>query len=146
MNLKGSPYENNAIFKFWNVIYPIFIYFVAINLAVSLFAVFAAFLGADIQKQYMALQTAAVAVTLPFIVRYYRKDQKEPTAFWERMKRVSEKKTSARKAANAIWMVLAGASAGAALNNLLALTALKEISRGFQEALFWASLRVISLA
>lgn len=134
MNLKGSPYENNAIFKFWNVIYPIFIYFVAINLAVSLFAVFAAFLGADIQKQYMALQTAAVAVTLPFIVRYYRKDQKEPTAFWERMKRVSEKKTSARKAANAIWMVLAGASAGAALNNLLALTALKEISRGFQEA------------
>ena len=50
------------------------------------------------------------------------------------MKRVSEKKTSARKAANAIWMVLAGASAGAALNNLLALTALKEISRGFQEA------------
>lgn len=45
MNLKGSPYENNAIFKFWNVIYPIFIYFVAINLAVSLFAVFAAFSG-----------------------------------------------------------------------------------------------------
>ena len=88
MNLKGSPYENNAIFKFWNVIYPIFIYFVAINLAVSLFAVFAAFLGADIQKQYMALQTAAVAVTLPFIVRYYREVQNEPKAVLVTIKRV----------------------------------------------------------
>lgn len=133
MNPKGNP-NNNAIFKSWNVIYPIFIYFVVTNLAMSLFAVFASFLGADVKEQYMALQTAAVAVTIPFIVRYYSKDRKEPTVFWAHMEQTSEKKTSGQKAANAVLMFLAGASAGAALNNLLALTALKEISPGFQEA------------
>ena len=38
MNPKSNPYSSNAMFKSWNVIYPIFIYFVATNLAMSLFA------------------------------------------------------------------------------------------------------------
>lgn len=134
MNPKSNPYSSNAMFKSWNVIYPIFIYFVVTNLAMSLFAVFASFLGADAQEQYMALQTAAVAVTIPFIVRYYSKDRKEPTAFWIHMEQTYTKKSSSQKAINALLMFAAGASAGAALNNLLALTALKEISPGFQEA------------
>lgn len=85
MNQRNNPYSNSAIFKSWNVIYPVFIYFVVTNLAMSLFAMLASFLGADIQKQYMALQTATVAVTIPFIVRYYQRDRKEPTVFWEHM-------------------------------------------------------------
>lgn len=133
MNPKKNPYGSNAIFKSWNVIYPIFIYFVATNLAMSLFAMFASFLGADVQEQYMALQTAAVAVTIPFIVRYYSKDRKEPTVFWQHMELEFQKKSSIQKTGNGILMFLAGAFVGAALNNLLALTALKEISQGFQE-------------
>ena len=127
-NKKDSP-----VFKSWNVIYPVFIYFVVTNLAMSLFAMLASFLGADYQEQYMALQTATVAVTIPFIVRYYDKDKKEPTVFWEHMNLEFEKKTSAQKIINGIVMFLAGATAGMALNNILALTTLEEISEGYQE-------------
>lgn len=133
MNPKNNPYNNNAIFKSWNVIYPVFIYFVVTNLAMSLFAMFATFLGADYQEQYMALQTAAVAVTIPFIFRYYERDRKEPTVFWEHMRMEYEKKTRKQKIGNGILVFLTGAMAGMTLNNVIALTTLKEISGGYQE-------------
>ena len=38
-NKKDSP-----VFKSWNVIYPVFIYFVVTNLAMTLFAMLASFL------------------------------------------------------------------------------------------------------
>ncbi|MCI9491734.1 MAG: CPBP family intramembrane metalloprotease [Lachnospiraceae bacterium] len=134
MNQRNNPYSNSAIFKSWNVIYPVFIYFVVTNLAMSLFAMLASFLGADIQKQYMALQTATVAVTIPFIVRYYQRDRKEPTVFWEHMGKEFSGKSTAQIAVNGLLMFLAGAILGMALNNALALTALEEISEGYQEA------------
>ena len=127
-NIQYSP-----IFKSWNMIYPIFIYFVVTNVAMTVFTMFAVFLGADPQEQYMMLQTAAVAVTIPFIARYYQKDKKEPTVFWEHMELEFEKKTTARKVGNGILMFLAGAAAGMMLNNLLMLTGLEEISQGYQE-------------
>ena len=104
MNQRNNPYSNSAIFKSWNVIYPVFIYFVVTNLAMSLFAMLASFLGADIQKQYMALQTATVAVTIPFIVRYYQRDRKEPTVFWEHMGKEFSGKSTAQIAVNGLLM------------------------------------------
>lgn len=124
---------NSPIFKSWNVIYPIFIYFVAINLSMSLFTMFAVFLGADPNEQYMALQTASVAVTIPFIARFFQKDKNEPTVFWEHMNLEIRKKQSAKKALNGVLMFLAGAAIGAFLNNLLILSGLEEISQGYQE-------------
>ena len=82
MNLRDR--QNSPILKSWNVIYPIFIYFVVMNLAMSLFAMLASFLGADYQEQYMALQTATVAVTIPFIANYYNKDRKQLNVWWNR--------------------------------------------------------------
>ena len=124
---------NSPIFKSWNVIYPIFIYFVATNLSMSLFTMLAVFLGADPEEQYMALQTASVAVTIPFIAHYYQKDRNEPTVFWEHMGIEIEKKSMAKKVLNGILMFLAGAAAGVALNNLLILSGLEEISEGYQQ-------------
>ncbi len=131
MNLKNK--QNSPIFKSWNVIYPVFIYFVVTNLAMTLFAMLASFLGADYKEQYMALQTATVAVTIPFIASYYNKDRKEPTVFWEHMGMALGRKAPWQKIANGALMFLAGAFIGTALNNLLALTALEEISEGYQE-------------
>ena len=74
--------QNSPVFKAFNIIYPVFVYFVATNLSMSLFTMFAVFLGAEPQEQYMALQTASVAVTIPFIARFYQKDRNEPTVFW----------------------------------------------------------------
>lgn len=126
-------YNNSPIFKSWNVIYPVFIYFVVTNLAMTLFAVLASFLGADYEEQYMALQTASVAVTIPFIARYYNKDQKEPTVFWEHMGMEFAKKSQKQKIGNGLLALLAGAVLGTALNNILALTTLEKISEGYQE-------------
>ncbi len=124
---------NSPIFKSWNVIYPIFIYFVATNLSMSLFTMLAVFLGADPEEQYMALQTASVAVTIPFIAHYYQKDKNEPTVFWEHMNIEISKKSMAKRVLNGILMFLAGAAAGVALNNLLILSGLEKISEGYQQ-------------
>lgn len=126
-------YNNSPIFKSWNVIYPVFIYFVVTNLAMTLFAMLASFLGADYQEQYMALQTASVAVTIPFIARYYNRDKKEPTVFWEHMGMEFEEKSQKQKIGNGLLALLAGAVLGTALNNILALTTLEKISEGYQE-------------
>lgn len=131
MNPKSNQY--NAIFKSWNIIYPVFIYFVVTNLAMSLFAMFAAFLGADYQEQYMAFQTASVAVTIPFIARYFDKDRREPTVFQQHMQIELGKKTAVQRTVNGILMLITGAVAGTALNNVLAFTALEKISEGYQE-------------
>lgn len=125
--------KNSPIFKSWNVIYPVFIYFVVTNLSMSLFTIFAVFLGADPTEQYMMLQTASVAVTIPFIARYYQKDQAESTVFWKHMQLELRKKTMAVKIANGVLMFLAGTAVGAALNNILMFTNLEEISQGYQE-------------
>jgi len=98
-----------------------------------LLAMLASFLGADYKEQYMALQTATVAVTIPFIANYYNKDRREPTVFWEHMGMVFGQKAVWQRVANGMLMFLAGAVAGMALNNILALTALEEISEGYQE-------------
>lgn len=134
MNPKSNPYNHSIIFQSWNVIYPVLIYFVVINLAMSLFAMLASFLGADYQKLYMALQAAATAAALPFLFRFYQRDQKEPATFWARMGREFARKTPAQKFRNGLLMFLSGAAAGMALNNIIALTALEEISKGYQEA------------
>ncbi|MCI9136154.1 MAG: CPBP family intramembrane metalloprotease [Lachnospiraceae bacterium] len=126
-------YNNSPIFKSWNVIYPVFIYFVVTNLAMTLFAMLASFLGAEYQEQYMALQTASVAVTIPFIARYYNKDRKEPTMFWKYTEMEFEKKSQKQKIGNGVLALLAGAVLGTALNNILALTTLEKISEGYQE-------------
>lgn len=124
---------NSPIFKSWNVIYPIFIYFVAINLSMSLFTMLASFLRADPEEQYMALQTAAVAVTIPFVAKYYRKDRGEPTVFWQHMDTILEKKSTAMRIVNGVLMFLAGAAAGIALNNMLIMSSLVERSEEFQQ-------------
>ncbi len=100
MNPKSNPYNHSIIFQSWNVIYPVLIYFVVINLAMSLFAMLASFLGADYQKLYMALQAAATAAALPFLFRFYQRDQKGPATFWARMGREFARKTPAQKFRN----------------------------------------------
>lgn len=124
---------NSPIFKSWNVIYPIFIYFVATNLSMSLFTMLAVFLGANPEEQYMALQTASVAVTIPFIAHYFQKDKNEPTVFWEHMDIEIKKKSMAKRVLNGVLMFLTGAVAGVTLNNLLILSGLEEISEGYQQ-------------
>ena len=125
--------RESRVFKSWNVIYPVLIYFVVTNLSMSLFTMLAVFLGADPQEQYMMLHTVVAAVTIPFIAWHYQKDKAQPTVFWEHMELEWNKKTMAVRVSNGVLMFFAGAFVGIALNNLLILSALEEVSQGYQE-------------
>ncbi|MCI8299932.1 MAG: CPBP family intramembrane metalloprotease [Lachnospiraceae bacterium] len=125
--------SNRPLFQVWNLILPLLVYFVIINVSMSLFAMFATFSGLDPQKQYMMLQTAATAVTIPFILRYYREDKARPTVFWKHMQPVMDQKSVRQRAVGGILMFLAGAALGTALNNMIMLSGLQEISQGYRE-------------
>lgn len=125
--------SNNSIGQSWNVVYPIFMYFVVINIAMYVCTMIAVGLGADYEKQYMMIQTAAVAVTIPFIYRYYEKDQKEPTVCHQHLSELLAGKSMKLKIVNGILMAAVGAAAGISLNNIMTMTRLEELSEGYQE-------------
>lgn len=117
----------------WNVVYPIFMYFVVINIAMYICTMIAVGLGADYGEQYMMIQTAAAALTIPFIYRYYERDCKEPTACQQRLAEILAGKSRNQKIINGILMASAGAAAGITLNNIMTMTRLEEWSKGYQE-------------
>lgn len=131
MNQKNNVYK--SMMKSFNVIYPILIYFVVMTVAINVFAVILVNLGGDYKEQYMLLQTLVSAVTIPFIYHFYRKDKKEPTVFHQHLTECLEQKDKKRKVVNGILMFLTGVTAGVAMNNVIAMTALKEMSGAFQE-------------
>ncbi|NBH14645.1 CPBP family intramembrane metalloprotease [Lachnospiraceae bacterium] len=120
-------------FSLWNLLSPILVSVVVMNLLTSLFAVLAVFWGTDPKEQYMMLQAAATAATIPVIAGYYRKDQAQPTMFWERMHLILEKKSVVQRTVTGFFMFLTGAVLGIALNNMILLTNLQESSPGYQK-------------
>lgn len=125
--------SNNSFGQSWNVVYPIFMYFVVINIAMYVCTMIAVGLGADYEKQYMMIQTAAVAITIPFIYRYYERDRKEPTVCHQHLAELLAGKSTNQKIVNGILMAAAGAAAGITLNNMMTMTRLEELSKGYQE-------------
>lgn len=132
MNQKKTLYGD--LFKSAGVVYPLLVYFVAISVAMNLISAIAVKLGIDPQKQYMAIQTIATAVTIPFIYTFYRKDRLEPTTCQQHLSEIFEQKDKNEKLLDGILMFLTGAVTGIALNNLMAMTVLEQISEGYQEA------------
>lgn len=131
MRQKNTMYGD--LFKAAGVVYPLLIYYVVITVAMSLVTAMAVKLGIDPQKQYMAIQAIATAVTIPFIYYFYRKDRREPTACQLFLSQKFERKSKKEKVQDCILMFLTGAVAGIALNNLIGLTKLEELSLSYQE-------------
>lgn len=131
MNQKKTMYGD--LFKSAGVVYPLLVYYVIISVAMSLFTAIAVKLGVDPQEQYMAIQTIATAVTIPFIYSFYRKDRLEPTTCQQHLSEIFEQKDKNEKLLDGVLMFLTGAVTGIALNNLMAMTVLEKISEGYQE-------------
>lgn len=131
MNQKNTMY--GGLFSAAGVVYPMLIYFVVLTLAMNLCTAIAIKLGVDPQQQYMALQTVATVITLPFIFYFYRKDRKQPTACQMHLSQIFEGKSRKEKIFDGVMMFLTGALAGITLNNLVAMTAIKQISEGYQK-------------
>lgn len=131
MKQKSNRYY--AMMETFKVIYPILIYFVVMIVAMDIFTVILVNLGGDYKKQYMLLQTLVSVVTIPFVYHFYREDRKKPTVFHQHLAENLGQKETGKRIGNGILMFLAGASAGIAMNNIIAMTGLKESSGAFQE-------------
>lgn len=129
--------KNNAMYGSLSaaagVVYPLLAYFVVITIAMNLCAAIASKLGIDVQEQYMAIQTIATAITIPFIYHFYRKDRLEPTLCQLHLSERFEQKSKNEKIRDGVLMFLTGATAGIALNNLMAMTNLEQISGSYQK-------------
>lgn len=132
--------KNNGFVKAWNVIYPIFIYYVVSNVVMYLAMVALRISGVDYVRYYMMLQTIATAVALPIMYRFYRRDRLFFTVFHQRMANEYEETERKRKILNGVLTFACGALAGLVLNNVIGATGLAEASAGYQSATlhFWA--------
>lgn len=112
--------------RVWQVIYPIGMYYVISSIVYF----FLGMLLGDNRETYMLRQMVCGAVTIPFVLSYYRRDkQLEHTVYGK------EKPSSgAQTVWNIVLSVCSGAMLGIAVNNLIAMTPLMEVSAGFKEA------------
>lgn len=113
-------------YRIWQVIYPVGIYYVVSSLA---YFGLELLLGAS-EESYMMRQLICAAATIPFVMSFYRQDkQLEDTVYGKR--RLEWNLTLVRD------IVLAAASGmllGIAVNNIIAMTPLIDMSAGFSEA------------
>lgn len=102
------------MYKVWEIIYPVGIYFVVSNIAMVILNM----LWTQTDRNYLVQHMIATIVSFPFVYSFYEKSVKErQTTDWSSI---------------AGMAIMAGA-AGIVLNNIIAITPLIEQSTAFQE-------------
>ena len=109
-------------FKLWQIIYPIGIYYVVSSL---MYFVLGLFLG-DGQQTYMLRQLICSAATIPVTMSFHKQDK-----IAEQVVYGTEKE---KWLTDAVLAVVGAAALGIAVNNIIAMTPLVQMSEGFQEA------------
>ena len=118
--------KTTGAYKIWRIIYPIGIYYVVSSLAYFFLTLL---LGAG-EESYMLRQMLCAAATIPFVWMHYGQDRAaRETVYGRRGIR-----PDARLFCTVAGSLLAGASLGMAVNNVIAMTPLIEASAGFQSA------------
>lgn len=113
-------------YKIWQVIYPIAIYYVVSSFA---YFILGMILGGE-QETYMFRQMVCGAVTIPFILSFYKQDKMFENVVYE----TAQHSFAMCMFLNAVIASITGALCGIAVNNLIAMTPLIDVSTGFQEA------------
>ncbi len=145
--------KTTGAYKIWQIIYPIGIYYVVSGIVYMVLEVLLGPAGPD----YMLRQMICAAATLPFLWSFYKEDKKTLPAGPGRGDPQPPKETGnltsrgsgagrdvflGRKGMRCRMSLLsdlalsaiAGGTAGIALNNLIAMTRLTQMSSGFKEA------------
>lgn len=118
--------KRTSVYRIWGVIYPIGIYYVVSSVAYF----FLGMLLGNEPETYMLRQMVCGAVAIPFILSFYKHDkQLMDTVYGE-----TEKDSAVQKAWIIVLSACTGAMLGIAVNNLIAMTPLMEVSTGFREA------------
>lgn len=121
------------MWKVWNVIYPILIYFVVSNVVIYFAVLILGITSDTYSSQYMMLQTIATAVSIPVLYGFYQKDKMFYTVFQHRMVNAFSEIETKKKVKNGMLMFIGGALSGFVLNNIIAATGLTQQSSGYKE-------------
>ena len=113
-------------FKLWQIIYPIGIYYVVSSL---MYFVLGLFLG-DGQQTYMLRQLICSAATIPATMSFYKQDKIAEQVVYG----TEKEKLDTKWLTDAVLAVVGAATLGIAVNNIIAMTPLVQMSEGFQEA------------
>ncbi len=113
-------------FKLWQIIYPIGIYYVVSSL---MYFVLGLFLG-DGQQTYMLRQLICSAATIPATMSFYKQDKIAEQVVYG----TEKEKLDTKWLTDAALAVVGAATLGIAVNNIIAMTPLVQMSEGFQEA------------
>lgn len=124
--------KDHVFVKIWNVIYPIFIYYVISNVVMALAVMALGVTGNNYDNGYTMLQTIATAVSLPVLYGFYRKDQLFFTVFHQRVGEAYKEMPSKRRLVSGLLSFFFGALAGVVLNHIISATGLTEASRNYQ--------------
>lgn len=113
-------------YRVWQIVYPIGIYYVVSSLA---YFVLELLLGIE-NETYMLRQMICSAVTIPFILHFYQQDKKmEETVFGKKTFRIDSEQIR-----NILFSLVSAAAFGMAVNNIIAMTPLVQMSAGFRQA------------
>lgn len=121
--------NDGKLWRIWDIVYPIGIYFVITNVAMFLLNL----VWPMTDENYVIQQLIATAVTFPSVYAFYRKED-------------GGKKTTPSRT---IGMAAAVALSGLVINNLIAFTNWKELSESYQEqeaAFYGNSMLLLELA
>lgn len=116
--------ESKAM-KMWSLLYPVFIYFVVTSVAIIILD----YVLPETTNSKLFRQLLTSLAAFPFLLSYYRQDQKSRGAWksreYFRMIRI--------KPADFLWMLLIGACFAIALNNLFGMMHLSDYSVSYTE-------------
>ena len=118
--------KNLGAYKIWQIIYPVGMYYVVSSIVYFFLGVV---LGTA-QETYMLRQMLCGVCTIPVTLSFYREVQKFEDAVYGRECAVINR----QMIWNVFLAVATGAMFGIAVNNLIAMTPLMEVSVGFHEA------------
>lgn len=118
------------MYRIWQVIYPIGIYYVVSSVVYFCLGI----LFGERQETYMLRQMVCGAATIPFILSFYRQDKEIAQTVYGSPACGEKKRVGIQMCRTVILSIAAGAMLGMAVNNLIAMTPLMQVSQGFAEA------------
>lgn len=124
--------KNNGFLKVWNIIYPVFMYYALSNIVIALAVMALGVTEENYVQSYTMLQTIAMAVSIPVLFGFYRKDRQLFTVFHQRTGNEYEEVSRKEKILNGVFIFLCGALAGLVLNQVFEAVGMTEMSEGYQ--------------
>ncbi|MGN0349239.1 MAG: lysostaphin resistance A-like protein [Roseburia sp.] len=112
-------------YKIWQIAYPIGMYYVVSSLV---YFVLTLFMGSS-NATYMQRQLICAMATIPVVSSFYREDSRIRETVYGK-----KQPFSFHQVKTAVICLFVGAMLGMAVNNLLAMTPLMQVSEGFREA------------